>query len=148
MFFMVCGCWHQRRKNPTLSIDLTRPTSGSFFPPSHPHFLRLSRPPLSLSLAWRYQVTYERVDGHGMNLEELGRNPRLDTKRVRYAAPEAHFAHFNAAVFGFHTVGVVLASCCCCWFRCCWTVVVVLVVVVVAYMVFVATRFALLPPRR
>ncbi|CAM9234643.1 unnamed protein product, partial [Hapterophycus canaliculatus] len=27
-------------------------------------------------------VTYERVDGHGMNLEELGRNPRLDTKRV------------------------------------------------------------------
>ncbi|CAB1118231.1 unnamed protein product [Ectocarpus sp. CCAP 1310/34] len=28
------------------------------------------------------EVTYERVDGHGMNLEELGRNPRLDTKRV------------------------------------------------------------------
>eukprot|EP00903_Cladosiphon_okamuranus_P021001 g19293.t1 len=28
------------------------------------------------------EVTYSRVDGHGMNLEELGRNPRLDTKRV------------------------------------------------------------------
>eukprot|EP00904_Undaria_pinnatifida_P006792 jgi/Undpi1/3242/HiC_scaffold_15.g06616.m1 len=27
-------------------------------------------------------VAYERVDGHGMNMEELGRNPRLDTKRV------------------------------------------------------------------
>eukprot|EP00752_Nemacystus_decipiens_P008718 g7780.t1 len=28
------------------------------------------------------EVIYSRVDGHGMNMEELGRNPRLDTKRV------------------------------------------------------------------
>ena len=26
---------------------------------------------------------YSKVDGQGMNLEELNRNPRLDTKRVR-----------------------------------------------------------------
>lgn len=28
------------------------------------------------------EVVYERVDGHGMNMEELNKNPRLDTKRV------------------------------------------------------------------
>ncbi|CAN0453618.1 unnamed protein product [Laminaria digitata] len=33
-------------------------------------------------LAVNAQVAYERVDGHGMNMEELDRNSRLDTKRV------------------------------------------------------------------
>lgn len=31
------------------------------------------------------QVVYDRVDGHGMNMEELKKNGRLDTKRVRWA---------------------------------------------------------------
>ncbi|CAM9244288.1 unnamed protein product [Pylaiella littoralis] len=42
-------------------------------------------------------VAYERVDGHGMNFEELGRNKRLDTKRVWDLNADPHLPFDDAS---------------------------------------------------
>lgn len=48
----------------------------------------LTRPCSPVNLSFE-QVTYSRVDGQGMNFEELNRNQRLDAKRVKFDEGDA-----------------------------------------------------------